>query len=141
MSTCWIRNTEKKIKSKVKKSSNNYFIIFIAGKSKVCFILVSTLYTEIYGLFCINSWRGAWLFGDLFAKLPIEAVAAITFLAIIILASIKALRNTSAPPCAIVVGNTEDYFDTPTYFNQIVRNILYFAILIVQRIRKNFKIN
>uniref|UniRef100_A0A6M2DZX2 Uncharacterized protein n=1 Tax=Xenopsylla cheopis TaxID=163159 RepID=A0A6M2DZX2_XENCH len=89
---------------------------YFEGKSHACFSLASWLYTAVYGFTCVNSWRGAWLIGNLYQGRSLQLILAVTLSAALLLGLLKALRNISAPPCVVTVDTAADYFDVPTYF-------------------------
>lgn len=70
----------------------------------------------------MNSWRGAWLVGNLYQDRSLQLIIAVTLSAVLLLGLLKTLRNISAPPCVVTVDDAEDYFDVPTYFKESVRD-------------------
>ncbi|XP_026462985.1 uncharacterized protein LOC113365685 isoform X2 [Ctenocephalides felis] len=85
---------------------------YLEGKSNTCFALSSWVYTAVYGFICVNSWRGAWLVGNLYQDRSLQLIIAVTLSAVLLLGLLKTLRNISAPPCVVTVDDAEDYFDS-----------------------------
>ncbi|XP_075224768.1 transmembrane protein fuseless isoform X1 [Lycorma delicatula] len=85
-------------------------------KHRLTYYLLSRLYTAIFGFSCVNSWRGAWIFLDVFTGDSPDTVLATTLTSALLLGCLRSLRNISAPPFAIVTDRREGYFEVPTMF-------------------------
>lgn len=96
---------------------------FHPDKHRITFLLFSRLYTMVYGIICVNHWRGGWLLLDQYVPLVISIVASITIVSALLLAFCKGLRNISSSPFAIATDHSKDYFVVPTMFKASVREI------------------
>lgn len=92
---------------------------FHPDKHRIAYLLCSRMYTYVYGIVCVNGWRGGWMLLDTYIPLKITIVFAITFISVILLALLKSLRNISASPFAISTDNSKDYFLVPTMFKKV----------------------
>lgn len=90
-------------------------------KHRITFYLVSRIYTALYAFTCVNSWRGAWELLDTYTEMDVNTVLATTFVSVISLAAMRALRNVSATPFGIVMDSVKGYFEVPTMFKTTVR--------------------
>lgn len=88
-------------------------------RHRMLYYLCSRVYTAVFGVCCVNSWRGAWRVLDLYAGNGVDVVVAVTASAVVILAGARTLRNVSAPPFAIVTDRREGYFEVPTMFKYV----------------------
>ncbi|KAL7296962.1 hypothetical protein TKK_0009402 [Trichogramma kaykai] len=85
-------------------------------KHRLLFYLGSRLYTYVFGLCCVNAWRGTWQALDLYTEHTFGTVFTATALSAAALAIMKTLRNISAPPFAVSLDTFAGYFDVPTLF-------------------------
>lgn len=84
---------------------------------RLAFYLLSRLYTKLFSIACVNSWRGIWRTLDIILGTKNASVTALSVLfAFILLIPMKTLRNLSAPPFAIVTDRYKGYFEVPTLF-------------------------
>lgn len=84
---------------------------------RLVFYLLSRLYTKLFSIACVNSWRGIWRTLDIILGTKNASVTALSVLfAFILLIPMKTLRNLSAPPFAIVTDRYKGYFEVPTLF-------------------------
>lgn len=95
---------------------------FHPDKNRLTFMIVSRLYTEIYGIICINAWRGGWELMDIYCPNYIGTLLACIVIGTILLIACKGLRNVSSSPFGISTDNSKDYFVAPTMFKTSVRN-------------------
>lgn len=86
------------------------------NKHRLSYYFFSRLYTAFFGFACVNSWRGAWIFLDVYTGDSPDAVLATTLSSVALLTCLRTLRNISAPPFAIVTDRSEGYFEVPTMF-------------------------
>ncbi|XP_058060503.1 uncharacterized protein LOC131211153 isoform X1 [Anopheles bellator] len=87
-----------------------------ADKHRIAFYVGSRVYTAVYGLVCVNAWRGGWQLIDLYTTHNVLYVALITLGCLFLLACLKGSRNVMGPPFVIVNDAQQEYFDVPTYF-------------------------
>lgn len=95
---------------------------FHPNRHRITFYIFSRLYTAIYGIVCVNGWRGCWALLDIYLPYKFLIVFLITMGCAILLGFLKTLRNLSAPPFAIATDHSKDYFTVPTMFKIMVRN-------------------
>lgn len=95
---------------------------FHPDKHRITFMLISRIYTAIYGIICVNGWRGGWLLMDIYVPQSVSVLFAITVVSSILLVFCKGLRNISSTPFAISTDHSKDYFVVPTMFKASVRN-------------------
>lgn len=94
---------------------------FHPDKHRITFMIISRIYTAIYGVVCVNGWRGGWSLMDLYIPKKVHTYFAILMISCILLAFCKGLRNISASPLAISTDHSKDYFAVPTMFKASVR--------------------
>ncbi|KAI5709739.1 hypothetical protein M8J75_002948 [Diaphorina citri] len=84
---------------------------------RLLFYTLSRLYTKLFSIACVNSWRGIWDILDIVLGTDDPRWTALSVLfAFVLLIPMKTLRNLSAPPFAIVTDRYKGYFDVPTLF-------------------------
>lgn len=86
------------------------------GKHRLCYYVGSRLYTAVFGVCCVNAWRGAWHALDYYTDPSASTVCATTVVSVLALAIMRALRNISAPPFAVTLDSFPGYFQVPTMF-------------------------
>lgn len=89
---------------------------FDPNRYRLTFYLGSRLYTSIFGVVCVNCWRGGWQLIDHYTARNMTTILSITIIAIIALMALKALRNVTAPPFVVVTDTAQEYFDVPTMY-------------------------
>ncbi|XP_041775604.1 uncharacterized protein LOC121595593 isoform X2 [Anopheles merus] len=87
-----------------------------ADRHRIAYYLGSRLYTVIYGVVCVNGWRGGWQLIDLYTTHDVLYVVLITLGCLFILACLKGVRNVMGTPFLIINDSRREYFDVPTYF-------------------------
>uniref|UniRef100_A0A1L8D9T0 Putative conserved plasma membrane protein n=1 Tax=Nyssomyia neivai TaxID=330878 RepID=A0A1L8D9T0_9DIPT len=83
---------------------------------RITFYVISRLYTAIYGVICINGWRGGWQLIDAYTPTKVSTILLCTIIPAVCLALLKALRNLSAAPFTISIDAPNEYFDVQTMF-------------------------
>lgn len=108
---------------------------FHPDKHRITFMIISRMYTAIYGVVCVNGWRGGWDLMDNYIPKNVHTYASILMICCILLALFKGLRNISSSPFAISTDHSKDYFAVPTMFKASVRiRIAVFEmVLLTQR--------
>lgn len=96
----------------------NFFQTKLANKlnpneRRLTFYIVSRLYTTIYGVICVNGWRGLWILIDIYSAYEIYPILVTTLFCAIILALMRAIRNVSAAPFFLATDNYKEYFNVP----------------------------
>ncbi|XP_049301667.1 uncharacterized protein LOC125775166 isoform X2 [Anopheles funestus] len=87
-----------------------------ADKHRIAYYIGSRMYTTIYGVVCVNGWRGGWQLIDLYTTHDVLYVVLITLGCLFILACLKGVRNVMGTPFLIINDSRREYFDVPTYF-------------------------
>jgi len=93
---------------------------FNPDQHRLTFYCGSRLYTSIFGIVCVNCWRGGWQLIDRFAYGDVTTLLWITVPSIIALLLLKALRNITATPFVVATDHSREYFDVPTMFKKSV---------------------
>jgi len=88
-------------------------------KHRLVYYVSSRAYTALFGLACVNSWRGVWSALDYYTGVSGPTVAALTAVSVVALAAMRALRNVTAPPFVLVTDNHDNYFQVPTMFHTV----------------------
>uniref|UniRef100_A0A1B0CBC9 Uncharacterized protein n=1 Tax=Lutzomyia longipalpis TaxID=7200 RepID=A0A1B0CBC9_LUTLO len=83
---------------------------------RITFYVISRLYTAVYGVICINGWRGGWQLIDSYTTPKVSTVLIFTTLPALCLTFLKTLRNLSAAPFTISIDTPNEYFDVQTMF-------------------------
>lgn len=94
---------------------------FNPDRRRLTFYCCSRIYTGIYGVVCVNCWRGGWQLVDHYTARNMVTILSVTIFAIIALTLLKALRNVGATPFVVVNDNSREYFDVPTMYKKSVR--------------------
>lgn len=94
---------------------------FNPNQHRLTFYCGSRLYTSIFGVVCVNCWRGGWQLIDHYTARDMKTILAITIVAIIALIALRALRNVTATPFVVVTDHSREYFDVPTMYKKSVR--------------------
>lgn len=102
--------------------AQNVFIrVFHPDKNRILYFVFSRCYTTCFGIVCVNGWRGPWSLLDYYcSENDVRLVAAIMLGGVLALASMRTLRNVSAPPFAMSMDKVEGYFEVPTLFRNRV---------------------
>lgn len=112
---------------------------FHPEKHRLLYYTVSRLYSYVYGIACVNLWRGAWKALDHYTGTEILTVVIPTVVSAVALAGMRTFRNVSAAPFAVVIDICQGYFEVPTMFRLAVSIIfLLFLILHDRRIKPFF---
>lgn len=98
----------------------NFSKSFHPDKHRITYMIISRMYTAIYGVVCVNGWRGGWNLMDLFISKTVAIYFSILIISCVLLAFCKGLRNISASPFAISTDHSKDYFSVPTMFKSAV---------------------
>lgn len=98
---------------------------FDPDRRRLTFYCSSRLYTFIYGIICVNCWRGGWQLVDHYTARNMTTILSVTIFAIISLTALRALRNVTATPFVVVTDHSREYFDVPTMYKKSVRRALY----------------
>lgn len=94
---------------------------FNPNRHRLTFYCASRLYTSIFGVICVNCWRGGWQLIDHYTARNMTTILSITIIAIVIMMLLKALRNVTATPFVVVTDDHQGFFDVPTMYKKSVR--------------------
>lgn len=94
---------------------------FHPDKHRLTFMVVSRIYTLVYGFICVNGWRGPWALLDIYSTPDIPTLIGITVVGSVLLVFCKGLRNISSTPFGVSTDHSKDYFVAPTMFKANVR--------------------
>lgn len=94
---------------------------FHPDKRRLTYMVVSRLYTLVYGFIGINSWLGMWDILDIYCPADCYTLTALILVGTILLLMCKGLRNVQSPPFGISTDNSKDYFVVVTMFKSSVR--------------------
>lgn len=89
-------------------------------RHRLLYYLGSRTYTAIYGIVCVNCWRGGWQLIDHYTARDMTTILSVTILAILALMALKSLRNVIATPFVVVTDQQFDYFKIPTKYKTLV---------------------
>ncbi|XP_059617632.1 uncharacterized protein LOC132262382 isoform X2 [Phlebotomus argentipes] len=99
------------------------------NRHRVAYYISSRIYTALYGVICINGWRGGWQLIDCYTSHKVPTVLLLTIPPAFCLAALKTLRNLSAAPFTISIDAPNEYFDIQTMFKTSgARQPLYYVL-------------
>lgn len=102
--------------------------VFNPDKHRLTFYIGSRLYTNISAIVCVNGWRGGWQLIDIYTNHDVKTIVIITVSVTIVMCALKSIRNLTGAPFAVVVDDSKDYFEIPTYFKTRVRRVDFFLV-------------
>uniref|UniRef100_A0A182PAV5 Fuseless n=1 Tax=Anopheles epiroticus TaxID=199890 RepID=A0A182PAV5_9DIPT len=82
------------------------------------FYLLSRVYTYIYGVMCVATWRGGWILIDRYSPPSLVFFMEASLVALLLLGSLQSFCNVAGAP--FVNDSPDGYFDVPTYFKSKV---------------------
>lgn len=85
-------------------------------KHRISFYTISRLYTYLYGLACVNAWRGSWNALDYFCGTDVVEVIVPTVISFMVLIFMKTKRNLLSIPYIMCLDRQTDYFYVQTMF-------------------------
>ncbi|XP_011193547.1 uncharacterized protein LOC105219245 isoform X2 [Zeugodacus cucurbitae] len=86
-------------------------------KRRLTYYVISRSYTALFGIVCVNMWRGSWILCDwLTSADSLIIIAAVTLVSLMFLIATRTVRNLSAAPYAVTMDHKSDYFDVDTMF-------------------------
>lgn len=100
-------------------SQHRFTATFHPDKHRITYLLISRMYTYVYGIVCVNGWRGGWMLLDAYIPLTFNSYFCITFMSVAVLALLRGLRNVSAAPFAVATDNSKNYFVVPTMYKKV----------------------
>lgn len=99
-------------------------------KHRLSYYLGSRLYTSVFGLCCVNAWRGIFNALDIYTEQTTGTIVATTAVSLLALGIMRAIRNLSAPPFSLVLDSRLGYFEVQTMFrvNVSIRFSFFFSV-------------
>lgn len=95
---------------------------FHPDRHRIAFFVTSRLHTYVYGIVCVNTWRGGFQLLALY--MPTSLTLPLIIVSLVSLVLLKGLRNISAAPFAVVTDHSKDYFLFPTMFKKVCARVL-----------------
>lgn len=96
-------------------------------KRRLTYYAISRLYTAVFGVVCVNMWRGAWMICDWLTSIDsLAIISVVTLVALLFLVGTRTLRNLGAAPYTVTMDHKSDYFEVDTMFKIPVNLIFYF---------------
>ncbi|XP_055836649.1 uncharacterized protein LOC129905230 isoform X2 [Episyrphus balteatus] len=97
---------------------NSFKNSFDPEKKRLTYYLGSRGYTAIFGVICVNMWRGAWNICDLLtSKTSLGVILLLTVVSLFILTATRTSRNLTAAPFVVAIDGRQMYFDISTFFD------------------------
>lgn len=98
--------------------TQHYFIDNLhPDKHRLTFYVLSRCYTYVFGIVCVNMWRGSWVLCDwLTSADSLIIICIVTLVAILFLIATRTVRNLGAAPYSIIMDHKSDYFEVETMF-------------------------
>ncbi|XP_067622486.1 uncharacterized protein fusl isoform X1 [Eurosta solidaginis] len=99
-------------------TTQSFFQTYInPDKRRLTYYVISRSYTALFGIVCVNMWRGSWLLCDwLTSADSLIIICIVTLVSMMFLIVTRTVRNLSAAPYAVAMDHTSDYFDVDTMF-------------------------
>ncbi|KAH8399568.1 hypothetical protein KR222_009851, partial [Zaprionus bogoriensis] len=86
-------------------------------KRRLTYYAISRLYTAVFGIVCVNMWRGAWMICDWLTSIDsLAIISVVTLVALLFLVGTRTLRNLGAAPYTVTMDHKSDYFEVGTMF-------------------------
>ncbi|XP_002074275.2 uncharacterized protein LOC6651766 [Drosophila willistoni] len=86
-------------------------------KRRLTYYVVSRLYTAIFGIVCVNMWRGAWMLCDWLTSIEsLAIISVVTVVSLLFLVATRTLRNLGAAPYTVTMDHKSDFFEVDTMF-------------------------
>lgn len=86
-------------------------------KRRLTYYVISRCYTAIFGVVCVNMWRGSWILCDwLTSADSLIIITIVTVVSLMFLIATRTVRNLGAAPYTVAMDHKADYFDVDTMF-------------------------
>jgi len=86
-------------------------------KRRLTYYAISRLYTAVFGIICVNMWRGSWMICDWLTSIDsLTIISVVTLVALLFLVGTRTLRNLGAAPYTVTMDHKSDYFEVDTMF-------------------------
>lgn len=95
---------------------------FHPDKHRITFMVVSRLYTYIFGIVGINGWLGLWDILDIYCPFELPTMYNLIVISTVVLVLFKGFRNVSSTPFGVSTDHSKNYFVVTTMFKSSVRN-------------------
>lgn len=91
------------------------------NKHRLVYYLASRAYTYVFGLCCVLTWSGIWLFIEEYITLEPSRMAIMTTISVGALCLLRGLRNIFGVPFYMALDQPTDYFSVRTMYQKVVR--------------------
>lgn len=86
-------------------------------KNRLTYYAVSRCYTFVFGIVCVNMWRGSWVLCDWLTSVDsLIIICVVTSVALLFLIATRTVRNLGAAPYSVIMDHKTDYFEVETMF-------------------------
>ncbi|XP_037927305.1 uncharacterized protein LOC119661872 [Teleopsis dalmanni] len=86
-------------------------------KRRLTYYVISRCYTAIFGIVCVNMWRGSWVLCDWLTSVDsLVIISVVTLVAMLFLIATRTVRNLGAAPYTVTMDHKSDYFEVDTMF-------------------------
>ncbi|XP_034098972.1 uncharacterized protein LOC117564365 [Drosophila albomicans] len=86
-------------------------------KRRLTYYAISRIYTAVFGIICVNMWRGSWMLCDWLTSIDsLVIISVVTLIALLFLVGTRTLRNLGAAPYTVTMDHKSDYFEVDTMF-------------------------
>ncbi|KAL7739240.1 hypothetical protein ACLKA6_008716 [Drosophila palustris] len=86
-------------------------------KRRLTYYAISRVYTAVFGIVCVNMWRGSWMICDWLTSIDsLAIISVVTLVALLFLVGTRTLRNLGAAPYTVAMDHKSDYFEVGTMF-------------------------
>lgn len=92
-------------------------------KQQLLYYVISRFYTYVYGLACINMWRGGWKALDYYCGTDTIQIVVPTVISFFVVLCMKTSRNLASVPFIVVIDSSKNYFEVPTMFKLTVSSL------------------
>jgi len=98
-------------------------------KRRLTYYAISRLYTAVFGIVCVNMWRGSWMICDWLTSIDsLTIISVVTLVALLFLVGTRTLRNLGAAPYTVTMDHKSDYFEVDTMFKITVSYLNYIYV-------------
>lgn len=94
-------------------------------KRRLTYYVTSRIYTAVFGIVCVNMWRGSWMICDWLTSIDsLVIISVVTLVALLFLVGTRTLRNLGAAPYTVTMDHKSDYFEVDTMFKISVSSVV-----------------
>lgn len=109
--------------------TQNFFKTHIhPDKRRLTYYIISRCYTGVFGIVCVNMWRGAWILCDwLTSADSLLIISIVTLVSLLFMIATRTVRNLGAAPYTVTMDHKSDYFEVDTMFKIPVSIHVYYV--------------